>query len=162
MLQSGSYQGYKLRRYWVIIPSTSSEQQVTSHPFTYSTLTMASKTKSSTTTVGTPTNVCLPHFSSVLRLVNKIVTNREHPEVLRPHISEIEEFSHHNFFNVLHPILQYVHYLHSGSGTDSKSYKTDFSRSALNFPRIASSTCTSTKLPERAGVSFIRLFPFRV
>ncbi|KAK7680292.1 hypothetical protein QCA50_016532 [Cerrena zonata] len=68
MLQSGSYQGYKLRRYWHIDNGVHDQ---------------------------------IEHYN-----INKIVTNREHPEVLRPLISELDEFSRHNYFNVLYPLLR--------------------------------------------------------
>ncbi|KAJ7726562.1 hypothetical protein DFH07DRAFT_236452 [Mycena maculata] len=38
--------------------------------------------------------------------VNRQVRKREHPVALRPYLQEIEAFSHHNHFNVLHPILR--------------------------------------------------------
>lgn len=40
--------------------------------------------------------------------VNRDVTKREHPEPLRPLLPEIEEFSRHNHFRVLHPVLRHV------------------------------------------------------
>lgn len=39
--------------------------------------------------------------------VNRDVTKREHPEALRPLLPEIREFSRHNHFNVLHPLLRF-------------------------------------------------------
>ncbi|KAG1740420.1 uncharacterized protein EDB91DRAFT_1328993 [Suillus paluster] len=36
------------------------------------------------------------------------VTERGHPEALRPLLPEIQEFSKHNHFNVLHPILRLI------------------------------------------------------
>lgn len=38
--------------------------------------------------------------------VNKDVTLREHPEVLRPFLPEIQAFARHNHEQVLHPILR--------------------------------------------------------
>ncbi|EKM75875.1 hypothetical protein AGABI1DRAFT_45747 [Agaricus bisporus var. burnettii JB137-S8] len=38
--------------------------------------------------------------------INRDVTKREHPQILRPLLPEIEAFAKHNHFNVLHPILR--------------------------------------------------------
>ncbi|KAJ6453604.1 hypothetical protein C8R45DRAFT_633449 [Mycena sanguinolenta] len=38
--------------------------------------------------------------------VNRDVTKRQHPEAVRPFLSEIEAFARHTHFNVLHPILR--------------------------------------------------------
>ncbi|KAF8635637.1 hypothetical protein AX15_000272 [Amanita polypyramis BW_CC] len=38
--------------------------------------------------------------------INKDVTKRAHPKVLRPFLPEIEAFAKHNHYNVLHPILR--------------------------------------------------------
>jgi len=43
--------------------------------------------------------------------VNRDVTKREHPEILRPLLPEIKEFGKHNHFNVLHPILRQTYML---------------------------------------------------
>lgn len=40
--------------------------------------------------------------------INRDVTKRKHPEALLPLLPEIQEFSEHNFFNVLHPILRLI------------------------------------------------------
>jgi isopenicillin N synthase-like dioxygenase len=40
--------------------------------------------------------------------INRDVTKRGHPETLRPLLPEIKEFSKHNHFNVLHPILRLI------------------------------------------------------
>lgn len=40
--------------------------------------------------------------------INRDVTKRGHPETLRPLLQEIKEFSKHNHFNVLHPILRLI------------------------------------------------------
>lgn len=47
----------------------------------------------------------MSHYLSV----NRDVTKREHPEALRPLLQEIREFSQHNHFRVLHPVLRYVY-----------------------------------------------------
>ncbi|KAG2076310.1 Clavaminate synthase-like protein [Suillus decipiens] len=39
---------------------------------------------------------------------NRDVTKRGHPETLRPLLPEIKEFSKHNHFNVLHPVLRLI------------------------------------------------------
>ncbi|KAG1740411.1 uncharacterized protein EDB91DRAFT_1237272 [Suillus paluster] len=39
---------------------------------------------------------------------NRDVTERRHPEALRPLLPEIQEFNKHNHFNVLHPILRVI------------------------------------------------------
>lgn len=39
-------------------------------------------------------------------LVNRDVNKRKHPEALVPLLPEIQEFSKHNYFNVLNPILR--------------------------------------------------------
>ncbi|KAJ7898077.1 hypothetical protein B0H13DRAFT_2234343 [Mycena leptocephala] len=39
--------------------------------------------------------------------LNRDVTKRQHPEAVRPFLSEIEAFARHTHFNVLHPILSY-------------------------------------------------------
>ncbi|KAG1721457.1 hypothetical protein EDB19DRAFT_1917321 [Suillus lakei] len=41
--------------------------------------------------------------------INRDVTKREHPETLRPLLPEIKEFSKHNHFNVLHPMLRHAY-----------------------------------------------------
>ncbi|KAF8214422.1 hypothetical protein K438DRAFT_1562644 [Mycena galopus ATCC 62051] len=38
--------------------------------------------------------------------INRDVTKRQHPEAVRPFLSEIEAFARHTHFNVLHPILR--------------------------------------------------------
>ncbi|KAK2460814.1 hypothetical protein APHAL10511_007284 [Amanita phalloides] len=38
--------------------------------------------------------------------INRDMTKRPHPEVLRPSLPEIEAFAKHNHFNVLHPVLR--------------------------------------------------------
>ncbi|KAF9237234.1 hypothetical protein BU15DRAFT_88824 [Melanogaster broomeanus] len=38
-------------------------------------------------------------------VLNRIVTQRPHPQALRPFLPEIDAFARHNHFNVLHPIL---------------------------------------------------------
>ncbi|KAJ6464088.1 hypothetical protein C8R45DRAFT_1175467 [Mycena sanguinolenta] len=43
----------------------------------------------------------LEHYS-----INRDVTKREHPEALRPFLSQIDDFARHTHFNVLHPILR--------------------------------------------------------
>ncbi|KAG2146057.1 uncharacterized protein EDB93DRAFT_1287295 [Suillus bovinus] len=43
-----------------------------------------------------------------LTLVHHDVTKRRHPEALLPLLPEIQEFSNHNYFNVLHPILRLI------------------------------------------------------
>ncbi|KAF8183014.1 hypothetical protein K438DRAFT_1908006 [Mycena galopus ATCC 62051] len=43
----------------------------------------------------------LEHYS-----INRDVTKRQHPEGLRPFLSEIEAFARHTHFNVLHPVLR--------------------------------------------------------
>ena len=50
--------------------------------------------------------LCAPGFGDFTALVNKQVYTKEHPEVLRPLMPEIEAFAKHNHFNVLHPILR--------------------------------------------------------
>lgn len=40
--------------------------------------------------------------------VNRDVSRKQHPEVLRALLPEISEFAHHNHFNVLHVILRYA------------------------------------------------------
>ena len=41
-------------------------------------------------------------------VVNRDVSKKEHPEVLRPLLPEISEFAQHNHFNILHVVLRYV------------------------------------------------------
>ncbi|KAK7042536.1 Clavaminate synthase-like protein [Favolaschia claudopus] len=38
--------------------------------------------------------------------INRDVTKRQHPEALRPFLSEIEAFAKHTHFNILHPVLR--------------------------------------------------------
>ena len=38
--------------------------------------------------------------------VNHDVTERPHPEALRPFLPELDGFARHNHFNILHPILR--------------------------------------------------------
>ncbi|KAJ7835315.1 hypothetical protein B0H13DRAFT_2240094 [Mycena leptocephala] len=40
--------------------------------------------------------------------INRDVTKRQHPEAVRPFLSEIEAFARHTHFNVLHPILRLI------------------------------------------------------
>ncbi|KAG1733322.1 hypothetical protein EDB19DRAFT_1929108 [Suillus lakei] len=40
--------------------------------------------------------------------INRDVAKRRHSEALRPPLPEIQEFSKHNYFNVLHPILRLI------------------------------------------------------
>ncbi|KAF7366837.1 hypothetical protein MSAN_00942200 [Mycena sanguinolenta] len=46
----------------------------------------------------------LEHY--VHSTVNRDVTKREHPEALRPFLSQIDDFARHTHFNVLHPVLR--------------------------------------------------------
>ncbi|KAK0495457.1 Clavaminate synthase-like protein [Armillaria luteobubalina] len=66
--QTGSYQGYKLRKFWHIDNGVRDEVEIYS--------------------------------------INRDTTKRQHPEAIRPHLAEIEEFARHNHLNVLHPILR--------------------------------------------------------
>ncbi|KAH7923385.1 Clavaminate synthase-like protein [Leucogyrophana mollusca] len=43
----------------------------------------------------------IEHYS-----LNRKVYTRSHPEALRPFLPEIEDFTHHNHYNVVHPILR--------------------------------------------------------
>ncbi|KAJ7243622.1 hypothetical protein B0H12DRAFT_1022917 [Mycena haematopus] len=43
----------------------------------------------------------LEHYS-----INRDVTKRQHPEAVRPFLSQIEDFARHTHFNVLHPVLR--------------------------------------------------------
>lgn len=65
---TGSYQGYKPKRYWHIDGGVQDQLEMYS--------------------------------------INRDVSKRAHPEVLRPFLPEIEEFAKHSHFNVLHPILK--------------------------------------------------------
>jgi len=40
--------------------------------------------------------------------VNLDVAKRPHPTALRPFLPELDDFAHHNHFNILHPILRSV------------------------------------------------------
>ncbi|KIP02802.1 hypothetical protein PHLGIDRAFT_130532 [Phlebiopsis gigantea 11061_1 CR5-6] len=68
MREVGTYQGYKLRKYWHINGGVRDQ---------------------------------IENYN-----INKQVHNKEHPVAVRPLMSEIETFTKHNHFNVLHPILR--------------------------------------------------------
>ncbi|KAG1819133.1 Clavaminate synthase-like protein [Suillus subaureus] len=53
-------------------------------------------------------NGMLQGYTSVQYCVNRDVTKRKHPEALLPLLQEIQEFSTHNYFNVLYPILRLI------------------------------------------------------
>jgi hypothetical protein len=121
MKETGSYQGYKPRQYWVRYTYISPFQKF--HP-THSTLTTAFTTNWSTTTVRDMFQISYPipllfNFPSlsveakhlIRPTVNRDVTKRQHPEAVRPFLPEIEAFARHNHFNVLHPILRCATYL---------------------------------------------------
>jgi len=103
MKESGSYQGYKPRQYWVnqcifLVPNILIDHLV------ISTSTTAFATNWNTTIVWflfTLVEPFLIQFS-----VNRDVRKRQHPEPLRPFLPEIEAFARHNHENVLHPILR--------------------------------------------------------
>jgi len=38
--------------------------------------------------------------------MNRQIKNREHPEAVRPYLTDLEDFARHNHFSVLHPILR--------------------------------------------------------
>jgi len=40
--------------------------------------------------------------------LNRIVTQRPHPQALRPFLPELDTFVRHNHFNILHPILRLI------------------------------------------------------
>jgi hypothetical protein len=42
--------------------------------------------------------------------VHRDVSKREHPQIIRPLLPEIEAFAKHNHLNVLHPVLRLVFY----------------------------------------------------
>jgi hypothetical protein len=109
MKQTGSYQGYKLRQYWVrdgcISPNAWSFDLRNSTKFSIS---MPGFATSLSTIIVSGMHSFFVDSSYVLS-VNRDVTRREHPEALRPLLHEIKEFSKHNHFNVLHPILRQPH-----------------------------------------------------
>jgi hypothetical protein len=41
-------------------------------------------------------------------IVNLDITKRPHPTAVRPFLPEIDDFTRHNHFNILHPILRSV------------------------------------------------------
>lgn len=105
ILETGSFQGYKLRQYWVRPPN----RMVVLINF--------SDRCDSMSTAGSWTRwrrtmVLLlndePRCSLKLGAVNRIVTKRDHPDALRPLLPELDAFARHNHFNILHPILRYV------------------------------------------------------
>ncbi|KAJ7455640.1 hypothetical protein B0H11DRAFT_2322421 [Mycena galericulata] len=72
--------------------------------------------------------------------INRNVRKREHPQVLRPYVREIEAFAHHNHFNVLHPILRLLALgleLPENTLVDQHKFKAVGETSALStsFPR---------------------------
>lgn len=100
MKQTGSYQGYKLRHYWVrhhlwsTLELPTSMQHVDNGVFDQ--LEHYNSEHSSSVR---------PSLLSTLP-VNRDVTKRGHPEALRPFLPEVKEFAKFNHFNVLHPILR--------------------------------------------------------
>jgi len=103
MKESGSYQGYKPRQYWVnkSLPSLSN---MLINYIVISTSTVAFATNWNTTIVRFLFIIVKPFL--IQFSVNRDVRKRQHPEPLRPFLPEIESFARHNHENVLHPILR--------------------------------------------------------
>jgi hypothetical protein len=110
MKQTGSYQGYKPRSYWVRIPlaivhrlnliNTEVTIQLVDNGVrdqieNYNGIYLYSRLS------------CLHQVVTYLP-VHRDVTKRAHPEALRPFLPEISAFTQHNHFNVLHPLLRCV------------------------------------------------------
>ena len=111
MKQTGSYQGYKLRQYWVRDGCIS----LNTRPFD-----LRNSIKFSISMLGSATSLSIITVSGMHSIftdsshilsVNRDVTKRGHPEALRPLLPEIKEFGKHNHFNVLHPILRQTYML---------------------------------------------------
>ena len=106
-MKEGTYQGYKLRQYWVR-SLRRTVLYLTHHRRTGSTSMEVFVIRSKITIVSIVGRHARYH--GFMELVNKQVHNKEHPEALRPLMPEIEAFAKHNHFNVLHPVLRYVSY----------------------------------------------------
>ncbi|KAJ3553237.1 hypothetical protein NM688_g3718 [Phlebia brevispora] len=84
--EDGTYQGYKLRQYWVRL----------SHCL-----------KTVATDLSTRKHIAngvqdqIEHYN-----INKDITKRDHPKALKPFLPEIDDFIRYNHFNILHPILR--------------------------------------------------------
>ena len=110
MVETGSFQGYKLRQYWVRDTSDALIRRIVlqadhpSHaahrrrrtrpdrdlqPYVYA---MASELVS----------------DNVNLTVNRDVTKKEHPAALRPFLPDLSDFAKVNHFNVLHTVLRRV------------------------------------------------------
>lgn len=64
-------------------------------------------TRSNSTTVSFVIYTLLRNVNYITPQVNRDVFKREHPEVLKPLLPEVEQFAKHNHFNILHTILRY-------------------------------------------------------
>ena len=98
---SDSYQGYKLRQYWVnqSLPLLSN---ILVDYLVISPWTTAFVTNWNTTIVWFLFILVEPFL--IQFSVNRDVRKRQHPEPLRPFLPEIEAFSRNNHENILHPI----------------------------------------------------------
>lgn len=101
MKETGSYQGYKLRQYWVINLSVSPLHNQLQHSMLVAEFVISWNITTVRCIVRTDGNAI-----SFVVPVNRDVTKREHPEPLRPFLPEVAAFARHNHFDVLHPLLR--------------------------------------------------------
>lgn len=104
MKKTGSYQGYKLRQYWVRMTYVSACIHRNSD-VTVSILIMEFAINWSIITVRFFLHCSTSSLTSPE--VNRDISKRVHPPALMPFLREIAEFARHNHEEVLHPILRF-------------------------------------------------------
>ncbi|KAF9230231.1 hypothetical protein BU15DRAFT_69374 [Melanogaster broomeanus] len=84
-------------------------------------------------------NGILVQIEQYLVKVNRIVTQRPHPQALCPFLPQLDAFARHNRFNVLHPILRVL-----------------ASRDAVLMTRLRSRRCGGKREPTTYGRSKLK------
>ena len=110
--QDGSYQGYKAPQYWVSILGLSLMVCPSCYP-NYNLLDTAHRFRCPRQNRTIYLYVLLPTHAPLVPLqthitVNRDVTKRPHPAVLRPFLPDMTAFAKHSHFNVVLPILRLV------------------------------------------------------
>ncbi len=107
MKKTGSYQGYKLRNYWVCYWNLIKLRLT---DWSLNSTLMAGSVISSKITIVCDIENYAAFANYDVGTVNRDVTKKLHPAALRPLLPEIFEFARFNHFHVLHEVLRSVFY----------------------------------------------------
>lgn len=102
----GYYAGYKARNYWASRFSSPIRSSSSSR-FRGRKWTQRTTSWTRLSTMGVRNLSCMLPFMPVDAIqVNRDVNKHPHPQALRPFLPELDAFTCHNHFNILHPILR--------------------------------------------------------